>query len=208
MNHTNNEINTIFFDVGGVLSVDFIEIKVMDLAKKYNLEYEVLLKSKKKYRPLADLGQISDQEFWVRLLEDVDITATEDDWRIDPYVRAIHGVLDLAKDLKKTGYQIAILSNDSLELAEKRRQKFGFDDLFQEIILSCKLGMVKPEPEIYQFALKRLDIFPNQSILIDDRLENVRGAGRVGIHTILFQNIEQVVVDLVNFGIQFNNKQK
>ena len=205
MNHTNNEINTIFFDVGGVLSVDFIEIKVMDLAKKYNLEYKVLVKSKKKYRPLADLGQISDQEFWVRLLEDVNITATEEDWDIDPYVRAIGGVLDLAKEIKKTGYHIAILSNDSLELAEKRRQKFGYDDLFQEIILSCKLGMVKPEPEIYQFALKRLDISPNQSILIDDRLENVRGAGRVGIHTILFQNIDQLMVDLANFGVQFNN---
>lgn len=201
MTQTNNKINTVFFDVGGVISVDFIEIKVRDLAKKYNIDYDLLLKAKKKYRPLADLGQISDKEFWVRLLQAVDITATADDWDIDPYVKEIEGVLDLAKELKQQGYQVAILSNDSLELAEKRRNKFTYNGLFQEVVLSCYLGLVKPEPAIYEFALERLNVHPDQTVLIDDRLENVKGAERVGMHTVLFENVEQITRDLSKLGI-------
>ncbi len=202
MNKTNSAINTIFFDVGGVLSVDFIEIKVKDLANKYNIEYDLLLNAKKKYRPLADLGQISDREFWIKMLKHVGIAATKDDWDIDPYVQEIEGVLDIARNIKQQGYQIAILSNDSLELADKRRNKFGYNNLFQEVVLSCKLGLVKPEPEIYYFALKRLNVPPDQSILIDDRLENTEGADHLGMYTILFENVDQVIADLGNLGIE------
>lgn len=203
MNHANNNsISTIFFDVGGVLTVDFIEKKIMDLANKYNQDYDRLLQSKKKYRPLADLGQISENEFWTRVLNDFNIIATEDDVDVAPYIEEIDGVFDIVRMLKQNGYQVAVLSNDSIQLGEGRRKKFNYDELFQDVIISSRFGVVKPEPAIYEIALKRLHAAPNESIFIDDRMINLEGAERVGIKAILFTNADQLKKDLINLGLK------
>ncbi len=201
MDIAHRSISTIFFDVGGVLSVDFIDKKIMDLADKYNQDYNLLLQSKNKYRPLADLGQISEKEFWTRVLDDVKISATEDDWDVATYLEEIDGVFDIVRKLKQNGYQVAVLSNDSVQLGAARRKKFNYDALFNDVIISSYLGVVKPDPEIYEIALKRLHVSPGQSIFIDDRIINLEGAERVGIHSILFKNAVQLKKDLINLGL-------
>ncbi len=197
-----NSINTIFFDVGGVLSVDFIEKKILDLARKYHVPPDALMAAKKKYRPLADLGQISDQEFWILALHEIDVNATEVDWNLDAYVQAIEGVREVAEELKMNGYAVAILSNDSRELGEKRRRTFGYDALFQDVIISYEHGLVKPDPPIYELALQRLNVSAEQSVIIDDRLENVNGGERVGMRGILFKNTMQLKDELIHLGLK------
>lgn len=202
MDQAHRSISTIFFDVGGVLAVDFIEKKIMDLANKYNLDYNLLLQSKNIYRPLADLGQISEKEFWTRVLYDFKISATGDDWDVALYLEEVDGVFHIVRKLKQNGYQVAVLSNDSIQLGEARRKKFNYDSLFQAVIISSHFGFVKPDPKIYEIALKRLRAAPNQSIFIDDRIVNIEGGERVGIHSILFKNADQLKKDLTDLGLK------
>lgn len=195
------DINTIFFDVGGVLLFDFIDEKITDLAKKYDKDPSILLEARKKYRPFADKGQISDNEFWDEIFKTAGIKATEADRNVDIYMEELEGVRDIAETLKGKKYQIAILSNDSREMFRRRRQHFDLDQLFSDIILSSEHGFIKPEPDIYWIALKKMTTLPENALLIDDRPENIEKAQEIGMHGILFLNAAQLRDELYRLGI-------
>ena len=55
---------------------------------------------------------------------------------------------------------------------------------------------MKPQPEIYQFALETIGVAPEETVFIDDFIENVEGAQTVGIHGILFTSPAQVRSEL------------
>ncbi len=193
--------DTIFFDVGGVLLVDFIEQKIVDLARKYGADPSVLLALRNKHRPLADAGKISDQEFWSNLLLELGIKATTEDYEIESYMHPIPEGLQLAERLKKSGYRIAILSNDSREMFNAKRKRFALDDLFEKVIVSNELGFIKPDPQIYHMALQQMNAQPQQSVFIDDREENLAPAKELGMKTILHRSARQTEEQLKKLGI-------
>ncbi len=201
---SNSNIKTIFFDVGGVLLVDFIDKKIIDLAKKYYKNPEALLRARKKHRPYADRGQISDSDFWKIMFNEAGIKATKEDWEFDSYMEEIEGTRDIIESLKLNAFDIAILSNDSKEMFIRKRKQFGFDELFDDIIISSDHGVIKPYPEIYWIALKRLKTVPERSVLIDDRLENIKTAADIGMYSIFFQNTEQLREELYELGIHLS----
>jgi putative hydrolase of the HAD superfamily len=192
---------TIFFDVGGVLLDDFIELKTTDLALKYGKEPAALLLLRKKMRPLADAGKISDSEFWRSLLRESGVEAVEEDCEIDQYMRPIKEGLDLACRLKQNGYRLAILSNDSKEMFQRKRELFGFDSLFKEIIVSSDYGVIKPNPGLYRIALRRMKVKSQEAIFIDDRPENLVAAEKLGMRTIQYQSAGQAEMELKKMGI-------
>ena len=52
---------------------------------------------------------------------------------------------------------------------------------FEGEIISCEVGLIKPEREIYTLLLERYNLDPEQTIFIDDRKPNVEAAAEVGI---------------------------
>lgn len=69
--------------------------------------------------------------------------------------------------------------------------------VFDVTIFSCVVGIRKPERGIYQIALNGLSMQPKEAIFIDDKEENVKGAGEIGINTILFKSPEELKKELV-----------
>ena len=59
-------------------------------------------------------------------------------------------------------------------------------NLFDAVVFSCNVGVRKPNPNIYKIMLKKLNVQPQEAVLIDDREENIVGAKKVGINAILF----------------------
>jgi FMN phosphatase YigB (HAD superfamily) len=150
-------IKVVFFDVGGVLVVDFIHQKIRDLALRYMKQQELLrlLEVYERIRPQVDLGNLGEVEFWVRLLREVGVEANERDCQCEPYFRPIEGVQSVVQNLRARGFRTAVLSNDSRELSTRRRERFGFDNIFDDIIISSEHGIIKPGEEIFQLALER-----------------------------------------------------
>lgn len=195
------EISVIVFDVGGVLSKDMIDTKLKDLAASYDLDTDALLSAKSRYRDLADLGEISDAEFWVRILDHFGVRATGEDTEIDSYIVPVEGTLDIARALSGK-YRTAILSNDSQEMGALRRRKFGFDSIFDPIVISGYFGVKKPDARIYNILLEKLDTRPEECLFIDNNQGNLDGARSAGIKTILFENAGQLKRELHEFGIE------
>jgi len=70
--------------------------------------------------------------------------------------------------------------------------------MFDDVLLSYRYGIVKPQPEIYKMAAHRLRVSPSQALFIDDSLGHCQGAERAGMKAIAYQDFAQLKKDLEN----------
>jgi len=95
-----------------------------------------------------------------------------------------------ALKLKKFGYEIAILSDQwaysKKVFIDKKTKKFN------PVIVSCDVGMRKPNPKIYELTLKKLKLPAKNCLFIDNRDWNIKPAKKLGMKTILFKNNKQL----------------
>ena len=63
-------------------------------------------------------------------------------------------------------------------------------------------NVIKPDPEIYKLCLNRNNLTPEESVFIDDNLENVIAASKIGMHAIHFINAEQLQSSLLNLNVK------
>lgn len=104
-------------------------------------------------------------------------------------------VLELVKETRHQ-YKTALLSNvgkDSLHLLFTKTE---LDDLFDVVIASGEVGVMKPHPDIYELTADKLGVQPEECIFIDDREGHVQGANEVGMHGIQYENFAQTSKDL------------
>ena len=108
---------------------------------------------------------------------------------------------DWIRSMKEQGFQVYILSNYGDWTYRKTKEKaLDFLPLVDGAILSYTVKQIKPNADIYQTLLSRFGLTAEESVFIDDRLENVEGAKREGIHGIHFCTIEQVRKELEAYG--------
>lgn len=102
---------------------------------------------------------------------------------------------ELIIQLKKTGYNIYLLSNVS-DMGKQKIDHIPAYNYFDGFVFSFEERMVKPYVEIYQILLDRFQLKADESIFIDDRKDNIETANRLGIHGIVFQNYETLLPQL------------
>jgi len=110
---------------------------------------------------------------------------------IDFWSRFDHRIFDWIAELRRAGLRTSILSNLPKPLAERLRATPGFLDHFDQVTFSCDLGVIKPEREIYDYALRGLGVAPAEALFLDDREENIAGARAVGLRAELFTTWEE-----------------
>lgn len=101
----------------------------------------------------------------------------------------------------KSKYKVGLLSNAGGPGLRRILQEKGIEGIFDEIIISGEVGYIKPEREIFEIALQKLDVQAGEAIFIDDNPQNIDGADQLGIHTILFTSARQLTADLTELGI-------
>src|SRR5689334_1386932 len=119
------------------------------------------------------------------------IQAYHDNWK-DSIGNQFQGTVEILKRLKKAGYPLFGLSNWSAETFPYARQKHDFFDLLDDIVISGEVGSIKPEPEFFEIALKKIGQPANKCLFIDDSLVNIEQARKMGFVTIHFQSPEQL----------------
>ncbi|PKQ28502.1 MAG: hypothetical protein CVT63_02570 [Candidatus Anoxymicrobium japonicum] len=102
-----------------------------------------------------------------------------DRWR--PYP----DVVPVFERLKAKGLRLALISNWDSRLA-KLCFDMGLDRYLDAVLSSASIGLVKPNPRIYQAACERLDVEPGRAVHVGDQYyADVLGARSVGIHPVL-----------------------
>lgn len=92
---------------------------------------------------------------------------------------------EFARECKNNGHSLYILSNWDARSFELLKETFPhLFDLFDGIVISGQVGLLKPDPAIYQHLLTTYNLDPKDCIFIDDQLTNVQTAQKLGIHGI------------------------
>jgi len=114
----------------------------------------------------------------------------------------ISGTVKILENLKRNNYRLIALTNWSAETFPIAIKKYKFLKLFEGIVVSGEIKMLKPFKEIYDFTLKKYNLDPKECVFIDDRLENIQGAVRCGINGIQFESHEKLINKLKKINIE------
>ncbi len=117
------------------------------------------------------------------------------------YFKRNSALFDLAFNLRKKGYKIAILS-DQWWVSKEALVLPGDSKRFNASIISCDVGVRKPNKKIYQIALRKLHIKPKEAVFIDNQKWNTSAAEKLGIKTILFVNNRNLIKELKKLKIE------
>lgn len=104
----------------------------------------------------------------------------------------IEGTVSILKHLKQAGHPLYALTNFSTETFPIMRRRYSFLKLFEYILVSGEVGLIKPNPAIYQLMLKKIGRPAEECLFIDDSAANVATAHQLGFDTIRFQSPGQL----------------
>jgi len=208
------KIKAIIFDVSGVLALD----KRPDAAK-YNRRvlgvHEYVAKKLKisldQYFDSIDTdyaksmaGEISEEKTVKEIAANLKITPKKlKKLFLEAYENHFKQNKKLFKELsklEKQGYILAVLS-DQWHLSEDPLMPKKLYKRFGVVVVSCDVGLRKPDPKIYKLVLKKLKLKPNQTVFVDNQEWNLKPARKLGMKTILFKNNKQLFRDLNKIGV-------
>ncbi len=128
------------------------------------------------------------------------IRAYHDHWQ-ESVGEAISGSVDILKRLKARGYPLYGLSNWSAETFPFALSKYDFFHLFEKIVISGEVGVVKPDAAIYKVLLDKVGKPARECLFIDDSRANIDQAERLGFVTIHFTSPAQLEDEMNQLGI-------
>ncbi len=200
-------VTDVFFDLDHTL---------WDFEKNSALTFEKILGENEIHIELTDFLKIyvpANLEFW-KLFQEGKITKEElryqrlktvfdrlmypvPDWTINrlaeeyiahlsTFTHLFPNTLEILKYLEPK-YRLHIITNGFQEIQERKMGNSGILAYFNSIINSEMVGVKKPNPLIFEFAMNRAQTSPDRSIMIGDSLEaDILGARSVGMHTLHF----------------------
>jgi len=192
-------IKALIWDMEGVLMLTDENDISLTVAKALNAPYE---KVREIYfsdtNDKVDLGEITMDQFNEYVLDTLQISRDKKRLLEDVFNEKAYIDEDLLKQIVQMSkeYKIGLLSNYSNDLRPRIENEWAIGSAFDEIIISCEVGVVKPDPAIFNLMLDRLSVKADESVFIDDRIKNIDGAKKMGFHTIFFTSREQALEEL------------
>lgn len=111
------------------------------------------------------------------------------------------GTVAILDELRRTDLRLFALTNWSQHTFPRAIDKFDFFAWFEDIIVSGKEGIIKPDPAIFRILTTRFGVDPARAVFIDDSWKNVDAAARLGFRALQFRNAEALRVELVALGL-------
>ena len=99
------------------------------------------------------------------------------------------GMLEFLQRLKQAGHRLYILSNMHRLSWDYLSRQFDFWNVFEHAVISSQVGMIKPEPGIYEYLLSRCQLDPADTVFIDDLPVNLAPAAALGMHILRFEGV-------------------
>lgn len=201
----NKETQAVVFDFGGVIAKADTAHMASFLMNTFKINKEELYKALKEMQQYVSAGG-SEKLFWEKYALSKDIVLPSDWFEqfeivITSSIVEIPGTVMIVKELKRQGYQTAMLS-DITQYQAAIIRKMGYYELFNPTLLSYEIGVNKPNKEAFQILLERLNLPPSSIIFIDDKIENVNGAKSLEIDAIHFINPEALKDELEKRGFK------
>jgi putative hydrolase of the HAD superfamily len=158
-------------------------------------------------RHAYDRGDLTGLAFWQKFVSDANLGLQDEeitqlnDWDARMWTTVNEETLAWHKQLKEHGLLTGILSNMGDSVLEIIERSHAWIADFDVLIWSYQHRMAKPEAAIYQLLLERLGTAPGETLFLDDKLENIEAARRLGICGLQFSTVDQLRQDLISSGM-------
>ncbi len=187
-------IRNLLFDLGGVI-IDIDRQRCIDAYTKLGLadaeSYFGLYAQSGIFMAIED-GSKTVEEFHAAMREK--LPAGTSDYSIDQaFQKFIVGIplhrLEALRQLRSKGYNIFLLSNtnpimwNGIIASEFGKEGLRREDYFDGIVTSFKARCVKPNRDIFDYAVEQLGIVPEETMFFDDGEANVKAAAALGFAT-------------------------
>ena len=198
-------IQAIIFDIGGVL------VRTIDRAPRQALAEQLGMTDRALEELVfggesgrrAQLGQITEAEQWAYACQQVGWPLE----RLGEFYQRFFGGDRLDTELLRyirgwrRAYKTGLISNGMNGTRAMIEGPWAMGELFDAIVLSGEVGIMKPDPRIYLLALQQLQVQPEQAVFIDDFPHNIAGAEAIGMHAIHYRDNPQLFEALERLNI-------
>lgn len=192
-------VRAIFFDLGGVVIRTEYQAPREHLAERLNTTYEDLnrIVFESESSRMASLGSISTEAHWESVTRRLGRPPSETKLIHEEFFAGDVMDLDLLAFIRslRPRYKTGVISNAWPDLRQNLVEKKA-EDAFDAVIVSAEVGVMKPEPRIYQIALEQLGVAPHEAVFVDDTAQNVDAARALGMQGILFREPRRALDDL------------
>lgn len=198
-------LKTILFDLGNVLLNFSHERMCQQVADLFSVSPDLVKErifTNGTYL-VFDRGRLTENDLHKQLQMDFKV-----DCEIDALRRAVGDIFKPNKQmheflpaLKEQGLRLVLLSNTCVTHIDWVKSNLPTLKYLDDLVLSYEVGACKPEPEIYQAALQKINCQPNECFYTDD-IEDYVQAGRThGLNAEVFESAEKFRQDLAAFGV-------
>jgi epoxide hydrolase-like predicted phosphatase len=192
-------LRAIFFDMGGVVLRTEYQAPREHLAERLNTTYEdlsrIVFESESSLR--ASIGEITTEAHWETVTRRLghpvsDAKAFREEFFAGDIVDT--ELVDFIRSLRPR-YKTGLITNAWPDTRQYlARQKL--EDAFDVLVISSEVGVMKPEPKIYEIALSKLGVQASEAAFVDDTSPNVEAARALGMRGILFKDPARALSDL------------
>jgi putative hydrolase of the HAD superfamily len=203
-------ITTVISDFGGVLTTPLVQ-SFAAVQDETGIPFEELAKAMGRIEeadgkhPLYELetGHLSEVGFLTKLGDALEPALGHRPalhrFR-ETYFEALHPnppMIDLMREAKDSGHRMGMLTNNVREWEPLWRSMLPVDEIFEVVVDSGFVGCRKPDPEIYEITLERLDGVPAEECLfIDDVDVNCAAARDLGMASVHYQHNDQAIPEI------------
>ncbi|MFF4988622.1 HAD family hydrolase [Streptosporangium saharense] len=113
----------------------------------------------------------------------------------------VPGTSEILADVRRAGTAMYAITNWSAETYPLAVDRYPVLKLFEDIVVSGEIKMIKPDPEIYLHALDRFGLSAERALFVDDSPANVEGAAAVGMGALLFTDAAALRSELERYGL-------
>lgn len=192
-------IRAVFFDLGGVIIRTEYQAPRERLAERLNTTYEdlyrVVFESESARR--ASLGEVTTEQHWEAVARWLHRPASEARSIQEEFFAGDVIDLPLVQFIRslRPRWCTGLISNAWPDLrAYLIRNKL--DAAFEVCIISAEVGVMKPDPHIFELALEQAHVEAQEAVLVDDTPANIEAARRLGMDAILFEDTQQTLARL------------
>jgi 2-haloacid dehalogenase len=114
---------------------------------------------------------------------------------------AYDDTVSLLRGLIARGTDVTMLTNFAADTFREATAIYGFLGEPRGVTVSGEIGLVKPDPRIYEHHAESFGLTPERTLFIDDSLANVEGARAAGWHAVHFTGAGSLAADLARFGL-------
>jgi putative hydrolase of the HAD superfamily len=204
-----SEVRAVISDFGGVLTSPLLD-SFLAFQNSSGISLEALglamaaVAARQGVNPLFELetGRMTEQQFLDSLSAEL-TTQLGREVRLHGFgeqyfdgLRPNQRLIDYMRELRGRGYRMAICTNNVREWEPLWRAKLPVDEIFDVVVDSGFVGTRKPEREIYEITLERLDVAAQAAVFIDDIEVNCTAAAELGMRAVWFRNTEQAIQEI------------